>query len=233
VPHGATLRLNLTTPEDLMGARPAGRSAPSSLRAVALGRDAIPAADDLRRAVLSRVAPGVPIENVETGMRRIANEGLRHARTAFLEATTLSTLADRFDAARASDMSAATTGKWHALLAEQADRVTRAVDQMRTLLEPIFLTYEERTALRSQPAAGAPAAAPPAENRLGPGGEAPGGEARRINEELRQAEHDTRAALAVAEVAPATIELRERTFWRRLAATSERIVALRQQLMAR
>ena len=73
-------------------------------------------------------------------MHRIANDGLRHARTAFLEAATLSTLAERFDAARASEMSATTSGKWRALLTEQADRVTRAVDQMRTLLEPVFLT---------------------------------------------------------------------------------------------
>ncbi len=61
----------------------------------------------------------------------------------------------------------------------------------------------------------------------------PGGEARRIAEDLRQVEQATRAALAVAEVAPATIELRERTFWRRLAATGDRIAAFRQQLMSR
>jgi RNA polymerase sigma factor (sigma-70 family) len=227
VPHGAALRVNLTTPADLIEARPAGRSSPSSVRAVALGRDAIPAADDLRRAIVSRDgepdAPNVPIENVETGMHRIANDGLRHARTAFLEAATLSMLVDRFDAARASEISTTTSGKWHALLAEQADRVTRAVDQMRTLLEPVFLTYDERTALRSQPAP-----APLAEDRPGPGGEA-----RRLAEDLRQVEHVTRAALAVAEIAPGTIELRERAFWRRLAATSDRIAALRQQLMAR
>jgi RNA polymerase sigma factor (sigma-70 family) len=226
VPHGAALRVNLSTPEDLIGARPPGTSSPSSLRAVALGRDAIPAADDLRRAVVSRdggaVAPGVPSENVETGVHRIANDGLRHARTAFLEAATLGTLADRFDTVRASEIPATTSGKWRALLTEQADRVTRAVDQMRTLLEPVFLTYDERTSLRSQPVS------PLAGDRLGPGGEA-----RRIAEDLRQVEHDTRAALAVAEIAPATIELRERTFWRRLAATSDRIAAFRQQLIAR
>jgi hypothetical protein len=135
----------------------------------------------------------------------------------------LHTLADRFDAARASDMSATTAGKWRALLTEQADRVTRAVDQMRNLLEPVFLTYDERTALRSQRAP-----APQAADQSGPAG----GAARRIAEDLRQAEHATRAALAVAEVAPKTIELRELTFWRRLAATSDRIAALRQQLMA-
>jgi hypothetical protein len=227
VRHGAALRVNLTTPADLIGARPAGTSPPSSLRAVALGRDAIPAADDLRRAVVSReggaAAAGVPIENVETGMHRIANDGLRHARTAFLEAATLSTLAERFEEVRLSEITAGTSRKWRALLTEQADRVTRAVDQMRTLLEPVFLTYDERTALRSQPGS-----APPAGDRPGPGGEA-----RRIAEDLRQVEHDTRAALAVAEIAPATIELREPTFWRRLAATSERIAALRQLLMAR
>ena len=164
VPHGAALRVNLTTPADLIGARPAGTSAPSSLRAVALGRDAIPAADDLRRAVVSRdggaAAPGVPIENVETGMHRIANDGLRHARTALLEAATLRTLADRFEAARPSDMSATTAGKWRALLTEQADRVTRAVDRMRALLEPVFLTYDERTTLQSQPAAAPPGRGP-------------------------------------------------------------------------
>ena len=135
VPHGAALRVNLSTPADLIGARPAGTSSPSSLRAVALGRDAIPAADDLRRAVASRdggaAAPGAPIENVETGMHRMANDGLRHARTAFLEAATLSMLADRFDVVRLSEISATTSGKWRVLLTEQADRVTRAVDQMR------------------------------------------------------------------------------------------------------
>lgn len=228
LPHGAALRVKLSTPEDLIGARPAGPSSPSSLRAVALGRDAIPAADDLRRAVVSReggaAAPGVAIENVETGMHRIANDGLRHARTAFLEAVTLSMLADRFDVARLAEMSATTTGKWRALLTEQADRVTRAVDRMRALLEPVFLTYDERAALRSPPVS---VSAPLAGDRLGPGGEA-----RRLAEDLRQVEHDTRAALAVAEVAPETIELRERAFWRRLAATSDRIAGLRQQLMA-
>jgi RNA polymerase sigma factor (sigma-70 family) len=239
LPHGAALSVKLTTPADLIGAGLAvGTSTPSSLRAVALGRDAIPAADDLRRAVVAReggaAAPGGPIENVETGMHRIANDGLRHARTAFLEASTLSTLADRFEAARASDVSAATSEKWRALLTEQADRVTRAVDQMRTLLEPVFLTYDERTAPRSQPVLSVPLAG----DRPGPGpGTGPGiglgGEARRIEEDLRQVEHAARTALAVAEVAPVTIELRDRTFWRRLAATSDRIAAFRKQLMAR
>jgi hypothetical protein len=249
VAHGAALRVHLTTPADLMGSRPAGTSSPSSLRAVALGKDAIPAADDLRLAVVSRddraAAAGAPIENVETAMHRIANDGLRHSRTAFLEAATLSTLADRFDAVGASAMSATTSGKWRALLTEQADRVTRAVDQLRALLEPVFLTYDDRAAPGSQPAApslspggsGAPGRAPDRAADLAPDG-APdrlgsAGEARRIADDLREVERATRAALAVAEVAPGTIELRERTFWQRLAATSDRIAALRQRLTTR
>jgi hypothetical protein len=230
LPHGAALRVNLTTPADLMGTGPAaGTSTPSSLRAVALGRDAIPAADDLRRAVVSREggkgASNVSIENVEAGIHRIANDGLRYARTAFLEAATLSTLADRLDAARAADIPERTSEKWRVLLTEQANRVERGVYQMRTLLEPVFLTYDDRAALRAQPQ---PAPGAQAVDRPGPGGEA-----RRIAEDLREVEQATRAALAVAEVAPGTIELRERAFWRRLAATGDRIAAFRQQLMSR
>ena len=100
VPHGDALLVRLSTPADLSG-RPPARSSPSSnLRAVTLGRDAIPAADDLRQA-LARRAPGGhngSATNVEAEVHRLANEGLQGARTGFLEAALLSTLADRFAA---------------------------------------------------------------------------------------------------------------------------------------
>jgi hypothetical protein len=46
-------------------------------------------------------------------------------------------------------------------------------------------------------------------------------------------ERATRAALAVAETAPASIELRDVTFWRRLAATRDRIAAFTQFVIPR
>jgi hypothetical protein len=216
LPHGAALLVNLSTSADLMGTRAAGTPPSSSLRAVALGRNAIPAADDLRRAVVSRDAGAVA--NVEAEMHRIANDGLRHARAAFLEAATLRTLTERFDAARASEIPDTTSRKWRALLTEQVQRVSRGVDQVRSVLEPVFMPYAERTAR-------------PAPFVADPRGLSD--EARRIAEDLGQVEQATRAALAVAETAPIAIELRDRAFWQRLAATRDRIAALAHQLTSR
>jgi RNA polymerase sigma factor (sigma-70 family) len=213
VPHGAVLRVQLSTPADLIGTPRQGRSPSSSLRAVALDRDAIPAADDFRHAIARHAAGSVT--NVEAEIHRLANDGLRHARTAFLEAATLSALADRFDAMSTSPMPDTTSRKWLALLAEQADRVASAIDQVRALLEPVFVRDDE------------PAAPAPTIEDTRPLGD----EARHIAEELRQVERATRAALAVAESAPATIELRETAFWRRLAATSVRVAVLKRQLV--
>ena len=112
VPHGDALLVRLSTPADLIG-RPRPRSSPSSnLRAVTLGRDAIPAADDLRQALARRAAGSAT--NVEAEMHRLANEGLQGARTGFLEAALLSTLADRFAALSGpamADMHARTNGE--------------------------------------------------------------------------------------------------------------------------
>jgi hypothetical protein len=225
VPHGAALHVNLSTPADLIGTPRAGPSPSSSLRAVALNRDAVPAADDLRRAIARRGAGSVT--NVEAEIHRLANDGLRDARTAFLEAATLSALADRFDALDASAMHDTTSRKWRALLVEQIDRVAHAVDQVRALLAPVFVRDDEPAAPRS-----ASGHTP----RLVP---APmiedtrdlGDEAQRIAGDLRQVERATRAALAVAESAPTTIELRDAAFWDRLAATSDRIAALIRQVI--
>lgn len=225
VPHGGALRVHLTTPADLIGTPRPGGSPSSSLRAVALDRDAIPAADDLRQA-MARRADG-SVTNVETEIHRLANDGLRHARTAFLEAATLSALADRFDAVNASAMEGTTSAKWLVLLAEQSDRVAVAVDQLRTLLEPLFVRDVEPAAPRSA-SAGTPklVPAPAIEDTRHLGGGA-----RQIAEALRQVEGATRAALAIAESAPATIELRDPAFWRRLAATRERVAIFKRQLV--
>lgn len=231
VPHGAALSVNLSTPAELLGST-AGRTSPSpspsspssssssssTVRSVALDRDAVPAADDLRRAIMAR--PAGAVANVEAEIHRLANDGLRDARASFLEAATLSTLAARFDAARASDLLDSTSTKWRTLLAEQVDRVARAVDQLRSRLEPVFVRYDQQATSPSGPAAGA------ADDRR------VSDEARRIAEDLREVERAASAALAVAETAPATIELREAAFWRRLAATRDRIAALKQHLIA-
>jgi hypothetical protein len=235
VPHGAALRVTLSTPADLIGTRTTGPPSPATVRAVTLERNAVPAADDLRRALVSRgpAAAGnnatatASAGNVEDEIHRLANDGLRNARRAFLEAATLRTLAERFDAARASELPDNASRKWRALLTAQADRVARAVDQVRTQLEPLFVPNGE-SAARAAGSGPAPSAAQTrmaAEQRLGDA-------ARRIAEDLGQVERATRAALAVAETAPATIELRDVTFWRRLAATRDRIAAFTHHVIA-
>jgi RNA polymerase sigma factor (sigma-70 family) len=231
VPHGATLRVKLSIPEDLIGTRAgagagAGASSAPTLRAITLDRNAVPVADDLRRALASR--GGAAAGNVEAELYRLANDGLRNARTAFLEAATLRTLAERFDAVRPAELSDITSRKWHALLTVQADRVARAVDQVRTQLEPLFVPNGE-SAIPVSGAASMPSAAHTrlaAEQRLGDA-------ARRIAEDLTQVERAARTALAVAETAPVSIELRDVTFWRRLAATADRIAAFRQHVTVR
>jgi hypothetical protein len=235
VPHGAVLRVNLSTPGDLIGARATNGSSPSSstLRAVTLDRNAVPAADDLRRALATRGsragggAAGAGV-NIEAEIHRIANDGLRNARTAFLEAATLRTLAERFDTARASELSDITSRKWLALLTAQADRVARAVDQVRNQLEPLFVPSGELAA----PATASGSTASAAQTRLA-ADQRLGDAARRIAEDLTQVERATRAALAVAETAPVSIELRDVTFWRRLAATRDRITAFTQFVIPR
>jgi hypothetical protein len=214
VPHGVSLRLHLTTPEDLIATTHGGHSSSSTMRAVALDRDAIPVADDLRQAIAQRGGTS----DVEAEVHRVANDGLREARTVFLEAATLSALADRFDAVNASAMEGATSKKWRTLLAEQTDRVGTSVDRVRKLLEPLFMRDAE-PAPRLAPA-------PPIDDTR-----QLSAEARRIAEELREVERATRAALAVGESAPDTIELRDPAFWRRLAATSDSISALKRQLV--
>jgi RNA polymerase sigma factor (sigma-70 family) len=219
VPHGVALRVHLATPEDLVAAPHSGHPSSSSLRAVALDRDAIPVADDLRQAIAQRSAgAGGAVTDIEAEIHRVANDGLRDARTVFLEAATLSALADRFDAVNASAMEGATSKKWRTLLAEQTDRVAVAVDRVRRLLEPLF-RHDAEPAPRLAPA-------PPIDDTR-----QLSDEARRIAEELRQVERATRAALAVGESAPDTIELRDPAFWRRLAATSESISVLKRQLV--
>jgi RNA polymerase sigma factor (sigma-70 family) len=217
VPHGDALRVHLSTPADLIATPRSGGSPSSSLHAVALDRNAIPAADDLRRAIAQRGAAAA-VTDIEAEVHRVANDGLRDARTVFLEAATLSALADRFDTVRATAMQDTASKKWRVLLAEQTDRVAVAVDQLRTLLEPVFVPDDER----------APRAAP---TPVIEDTHQVSDEARRIAEELRQVERVTVAALAVAESAPTTIELRDAAFWRRLAATSDRIAALKRQLV--
>jgi hypothetical protein len=226
VPHGAALQVTLSTSADLLGTRGTSASSSSTLRAVTLDRHAVPAADDLRRALVSRGAGQVA--NVEAEIHRVANEGLRNARTAFLEAATLRILAERFDTARASDLSEATSGKWHALLTAQADRVARAVDQMRTQLEPLFVQDGEP----AMSGAGSGSMASAASTRIA-AEQGLSDAARRIAEDLTLVERATRAALAVAETAPATIELRDTTFWRRLAVTRDRIAAFTQHVTLR
>jgi RNA polymerase sigma factor (sigma-70 family) len=231
VPHGDALLVRLSTPADLIGL-PRPRSSPSSnLRAVTLGRDAIPAADDLRQA-LARRAPGGQngsATNVEAEVLRLANEGLQGARTGFLEAALLSTLADRFAALSGPSMAdptrpATITNKWRGLLAGQTDRVADAVDQVRTLLEPVFVSQDQPPA----PGAAPPIENPPIDNPL-----SLADAARRLADDLGQVERATRAALTVAETPPDTIELRDAAFWRRLAATRERAAALKRQLVER
>jgi RNA polymerase sigma factor (sigma-70 family) len=224
VPHGAALRVTLSTPADLIGARGTGNvtggaAGTSTLRAVTLDRNAVPAADDLRRALASR---GGDAGNIEAEIHRLANDGLRHARAAFLEAATLRTLAERFDAASASGLADITSTKWRALLTAQAERVAGAVDRVRTELEPLFIQGGES----ATPAPGGGSGSTPsaASTRIA-ADQHLGDAARRIAEDLGQVERATRAALAVAETAPATIELRDATFWRRLGATRDRIAA--------
>jgi hypothetical protein len=60
-----------------------------------------------------------------------------------------------------------------------------------------------------------------------------GDAARRIAEDLGQVERAAREAFAVAEVAPASIELRDDTFWRRLGATRDRIEAFTEHVTPR
>jgi hypothetical protein len=249
VPHGEALRVTLSTPADLLDAR-ATRGVTNSasgatgsgigtptVRAVTLDRNAVPAADDLRHALASRRASagasaGAGADagtgaDVEAEIHRLANDGLRHARAAFLEAATLRTLAERFDAAREPGLPDLTSAKWRALLASQAGRVAHAVDQVRTPLEPLFVrdaafaTLAPGGGFQQGQGASVPSAAYTriaAEPQVGDA-------ARRIAEDLRQVERAARAAFAVAETAPATIELRDATFWRRLAVTRERIAA--------
>jgi DNA-directed RNA polymerase specialized sigma24 family protein len=246
VPHGETLRVALSTPEELIGTRSTTMgTAPSSstLRAVTLERNAVPAADDLRRALTARGAGASG--NIEVEIHRLANDGLRNARTAFLEAATLRALAERFDAARTSELSDVTSTKWRVLLAAQADRVTGAVDQVRTQLEPLFVRNGDLTAsgARSGSMTGAtpastatptatavPATKPTQTPTAAAAEERLGDTTRRIASELEQVERATRAALAVAETAPATIELRDAAFWQRLASTRDRIAAFSQQV---
>ncbi len=111
VPHGAALRVNLSTPADLIGARPAAgtsitfeparggarRETRFPPRTICGARSCRAMAGRARRMSRSRTSRRESIAS-----RTMACD---HARTAFLEAATLSTLADRFDAARASDMS--------------------------------------------------------------------------------------------------------------------------------
>jgi RNA polymerase sigma factor (sigma-70 family) len=242
VPHGSALRVALTTTADLLGARAAGNAAghatggaaggagtagTATLRAVTLDRNAVPAADDLRRALVSRGASG----DVEGQIHRLANDGLRHSRAAFLEAATLRTLAERFDVARAAGLPDITSAKWRVLLTSQAERVANAVDQVRTQLEPLFMQGESGGSGGGSSAGSGvtPSAAytrMAAEEHLGEA-------ARRIADDLGQVERATRAALAVAEAAPATIELRDATFWRRLAATRDRIAAFTEHVIPR
>jgi hypothetical protein len=251
-PHGDALLVRLSTPADLNGLPPARNSRSSNLRAVTLGRDAIPAADDLRQALARRAAGGhsVSATNVEADMHRLANEGLQGARTGFLEAALLSTLADRFAALSgsampgtvmpatampatampATAMPATTTNKWRGLLAGQTDRVARAVDQMRTLLEPVFVSHDQ------PPAPGAasermPRPALTIEDRSIEDPLSLADAARHVADDLGQVERATRAALTVGETPPDSIELRDAAFWRRLAATRERIAALKRQLV--
>jgi RNA polymerase sigma factor (sigma-70 family) len=231
VPHGAALRVTLSTPADLIGTRATGASSSSTLRAVTLDRSAVPAAGDLRDALVSGGPPAAgnaATGNVEAEIQRLANDGLRDARTAFLEASTLRALAERFDAARASELSDITSRKWRALLTAQADRVARAVDQLRARLEPLFVRDQQLAApgAVSGPMPSAAQTRVAADERLGDA-------ARRISEDLGRVERATRAALAVAETAPATIELRDVTFWRRLAATRDRIAAFAQHVLLR
>ena len=226
--HGDALLVRLSTPEDLASGRPSPRSSPSSnLRAVTLGRDAIPAADDLRQALARRAAAGSSATNVEADVLRLANEGLQGARTGFLEAALLSTLADRFAALSGPAMADTTTNKWRGLLAGQTDRVAHAVDQVRTLLEPVFVSHDRPSAsgAASERMTGP---APPIGDLL-----SLADAARRVADELGQVERATRAALTVAETPPDTIELRDAAFWRRLAATRERVAALKRQLVER
>ena len=228
VPHGAALRVTLSTPADLIGTRAAGNATggavgTSTLRAVTLERNAVPAADDLRRALVSRGVGAAG--NVEAEIHRVANDGLRHARTAFLEAATLRTLAERFDAARAPGLPDITSAKWRALLTAQAERVAGAVGQVRTELEPLFVPGGEPGAAGGPGAGSGSSSMPSAAFTRIAAEQYLGDSARRIAEDLGQVERATRAALAVGETAPATIELRDATFWRRLAATRDRIAA--------
>ena len=130
-----------------------------------------------------------------------------------------------------------TTNKWRGLLAGQTDRVAHAVDQVRTLLEPVFVRQDQ------PPAPGAPGPASERMPRPAPPIKDPASEdpriedplslaaaARRVADDLGQVERATRAALTVAETPPDTIELRDAAFWRRLAATRERIAALKRPL---
>jgi hypothetical protein len=236
VPHGETLLVRLSTPADLASGRPPARSSPSSnLRAVTLGRDAIPAADDLRQALARRAAGSAT--NVEAEMHRLANEGLQGARTSFLEAALLSTLADRFAALSGPAMADTTANKWRGLLAGQTDRVSHAVDQVRTLLEPVFASHgqpppgaasERMPRPAPVPNADLPIEDPPIESPL-----SLADAARRVADDLGRVERATRAALTVAETPPDTIELRDAAFWRRLAATRERVAAIKRQVVER
>ena len=226
VPHGAALLVTLSTPTDLLGTRATGASSSSTVRAVTLDRDAVPAADDLRRGLVSR---GVgTIGDVEAEIHRMANDGLRNARAAFLEAATLRMLAERFDAARASDLHDVTSSKWRALLTAQANRVAGAVDRLRTQLEPLFV----QDSAIATPTAGSGAMSSAASTRIA-AEQRLGDTARRIADDLGQVERAARAAFAVAETAPDTIELRDVTFWRRLAATRDRIAAFTQHVIPR
>lgn len=225
-PHGDALLVRLSTPADLASGdvglpRPRG-SRSSNLRAVTLGRDAIPAADDLRQALARRAAGSAT--NAEAEVHRLANEGLQGARTGFLEAALLSTLTDRFAALSGPAMAETTTNKWRGLLAGQTDRVAHAVDQVRTLLEPVFVSSDRPPA----PGAAPPIEDPPIKDPL-----SLADAARRLADDLGQVERATRAALTVAETPPDTIELRDAAFWRRLAATRARVAALKRQLVER
>ena len=203
-----------------------GAAGTSTLRAVTLDRNAVPAADDLRRALASRgalaAAAGSPA-------------GISRPRSIASRTTACATRARRFSKRRrcgrwrsASTRRARpglpdiTPAKWRALLAAQAERVACAVDQVRTQLEPCSCRAASRPRPRrdagSSPMPSAAFTRIAAEQHLGDA-------ARRIADDLGQVERAARAALAVAETAPATIELRDATFWRRLAATRDRIAA--------
>jgi hypothetical protein len=72
MPNSAALRVDLETPEELATATTAGARGPTHLtfRLVDLQRDAIPAADHVRRSTSPQEIWRLPFENTERGRAR-------------------------------------------------------------------------------------------------------------------------------------------------------------------